>query len=77
MSVWDSRRSSSDSARLSTIKAITSTNNARAPIKIRAPQEIADILENSLEWEFEIFQLEVLTDRRWVSNIFNLNQLSV
>ncbi|XP_011345961.1 high affinity cAMP-specific and IBMX-insensitive 3',5'-cyclic phosphodiesterase 8 isoform X2 [Ooceraea biroi] len=65
MSAWDSRRSSSDSARLATIKAITGTNNSRMQItSFHAPQEIAEILEKSLDWDFQIFKLEVLTERR-------------
>ncbi|XP_025265332.1 high affinity cAMP-specific and IBMX-insensitive 3',5'-cyclic phosphodiesterase 8 isoform X2 [Camponotus floridanus] len=62
---WESRRSSSDSARLSTIKAITSPVNSRVQMKnFRGPQEIAEILDNSLDWGFEIFKLEVLTEKR-------------
>ncbi|XP_018307172.1 high affinity cAMP-specific and IBMX-insensitive 3',5'-cyclic phosphodiesterase 8A isoform X2 [Mycetomoellerius zeteki] len=62
---WESRRSSSDSARLSTIKAITSPANSRVQVKnFRGPQEIMEILDKSLDWDFEIFKLEVLTERR-------------
>ncbi|XP_029161012.1 high affinity cAMP-specific and IBMX-insensitive 3',5'-cyclic phosphodiesterase 8-like isoform X2 [Nylanderia fulva] len=62
---WESRRSSSDSARLSTIKAITSPVNSRVQMKnFRGPQEIAEILDKSLDWNFEIFKLEVLTEKR-------------
>ncbi|XP_018348883.1 PREDICTED: high affinity cAMP-specific and IBMX-insensitive 3',5'-cyclic phosphodiesterase 8A-like isoform X2 [Trachymyrmex septentrionalis] len=62
---WESRRSSSDSARLSTIKAITSPANLRMQVKnFRGPQEITEILDNSLDWDFEIFKLEVLTEGR-------------
>ncbi|XP_014467435.1 PREDICTED: high affinity cAMP-specific and IBMX-insensitive 3',5'-cyclic phosphodiesterase 8A isoform X2 [Dinoponera quadriceps] len=62
---WDSRRSSADSARLSTIKPAMGPTNARISMKnFRGPQEIADILDSSLEWEFEIFKLEVLTEGR-------------
>ncbi|XP_011058348.1 PREDICTED: high affinity cAMP-specific and IBMX-insensitive 3',5'-cyclic phosphodiesterase 8A isoform X1 [Acromyrmex echinatior] len=62
---WESRRSSSDSARLSAIKAITSPNNSRVQVKnFRGPQEIMEILDKSLDWDFEIFKLEVLTERR-------------
>ncbi|XP_019699377.1 high affinity cAMP-specific and IBMX-insensitive 3',5'-cyclic phosphodiesterase 8 isoform X3 [Harpegnathos saltator] len=77
---WDSRRSSADSARLSTIRPITGPTNARMSMKnFRGPQEIADVLDNSLEWEFEIFKLEVLTEGRPLvflgSTIMNLYQV--
>ncbi|XP_032689569.1 high affinity cAMP-specific and IBMX-insensitive 3',5'-cyclic phosphodiesterase 8 isoform X2 [Odontomachus brunneus] len=77
---WDSRRSSADSARLSTIRPITGPTNARVSMKsFRGPQEIADVLDNSLEWEFEIFKLEVLTEKRPLvflgSTIMNLYQV--
>ncbi|XP_011880221.1 PREDICTED: high affinity cAMP-specific and IBMX-insensitive 3',5'-cyclic phosphodiesterase 8A isoform X1 [Vollenhovia emeryi] len=62
---WESRRSSSDSARLSTIKAITCPANSRVQVKnFRGPQELTDMLDNSLDWGFEIFKLEVLTEKR-------------
>lgn len=62
---WESRRSSEDSARLSTIRAIASPTNTRIQMKnFRGPQEIAEILDKSLDWDFEIFKLEVLTERR-------------
>ncbi|KAG5318449.1 PDE8B phosphodiesterase, partial [Acromyrmex heyeri] len=62
---WESRRSSSDSARLSAIKAITSPTNSRVQVKnFRGPQEIMEILDKSLDWDFEIFKLEVLTEGR-------------
>lgn len=31
----------------------------------RGPQEIAEILEKSLEWDFDIFKLEILTEKRY------------
>ncbi|XP_011158755.1 high affinity cAMP-specific and IBMX-insensitive 3',5'-cyclic phosphodiesterase 8 isoform X4 [Solenopsis invicta] len=62
---WESRRSSSDSARLSTIKAITGPASTRVQVKnFRGPQEISEILDKSLDWDFEIFKLEVLTEKR-------------
>ncbi|KAL0117113.1 hypothetical protein PUN28_010149 [Cardiocondyla obscurior] len=62
---WESRRSSSDSVRLSAIKAITNPTNSRVQVKnFMGPQEIAEILDNSLDWDFEIFKLEVLTEGR-------------
>ncbi|XP_014604755.1 PREDICTED: high affinity cAMP-specific and IBMX-insensitive 3',5'-cyclic phosphodiesterase 8A isoform X1 [Polistes canadensis] len=61
---WDSRRSSADSARLSAVRGI-SIISARTPLKAyRGPQEIMELLENSLEWNFDIFKLEVLTEKR-------------
>ncbi|KAI4497721.1 hypothetical protein M0802_007261 [Mischocyttarus mexicanus] len=61
---WDSRRSSADSARLSAVRGI-SIISARTPLKAyRGPQEIMNLLENSLEWNFDIFKLEVLTEKR-------------
>ncbi|XP_015432489.1 PREDICTED: high affinity cAMP-specific and IBMX-insensitive 3',5'-cyclic phosphodiesterase 8A [Dufourea novaeangliae] len=63
---WESRRSSAESARLSTLKAVTTApSSSRMQIKgFRGPQEIAEILERCLEWNFDIFKLEVLTERR-------------
>ncbi|XP_076675891.1 phosphodiesterase 8 isoform X2 [Andrena cerasifolii] len=63
---WDSRRSSAESMRLSTIKAITNVPNAaRMQIRgFRGSQEIAEVLDKCFEWNFDIFKLEVLTDRR-------------
>ncbi|XP_011684363.1 PREDICTED: high affinity cAMP-specific and IBMX-insensitive 3',5'-cyclic phosphodiesterase 8A isoform X1 [Wasmannia auropunctata] len=61
---WESRRSSSDSARVST-KAINGPANSRAQVNtFRGPQEITEILDKSLDWDFEIFKLEVLTEKR-------------
>ncbi|KAM0725260.1 High affinity cAMP-specific and IBMX-insensitive 3',5'-cyclic phosphodiesterase 8 [Formica fusca] len=62
---WESRRSSTDSARLSTVKVIPSPVNSRVQMKnFRGPQEIAEILDKSLDWNFEIFKLEMLTEKR-------------
>ncbi|XP_076237354.1 phosphodiesterase 8 [Calliopsis andreniformis] len=62
---WESRRSSAESARLSTIKAIANAPSvSRIQVKgFRGPQEIADVLDKCFEWDFDIFKLEVLTDR--------------
>lgn len=38
----------------------------------RGPQEIAEILEKSLEWDFDIFKLEVLTEKRYSISKKNL-----
>lgn len=61
---WDSRRSSADSARLSNIRGISVSSNKPYAKAFRGPQEIMDLLANSLEWNFDIFKLEVLTDKR-------------
>lgn len=62
---WESRRSSTDSAKLSTVKVIPSPANSRVQMKnFRGPQEIAEILDKSLDWNFEIFKLEMLTEKR-------------
>lgn len=31
----------------------------------RGPQEIAEILQKCLEWDFDIFKLEILTEKRY------------
>ncbi|KAG7198579.1 hypothetical protein KM043_005942 [Ampulex compressa] len=62
---WESRRSSADSARLSSIKANVNPNSSRMQVKnFRGPQQIAKLLEKSMDWDFDIFKLEVLTERR-------------
>ncbi|XP_031848685.1 phosphodiesterase 8 isoform X1 [Nomia melanderi] len=63
---WESRRSSAESTRLSTLRAVTTApSSSRMQIKgFRGPQEIAEILERSMEWNFDIFKLEVLTEKR-------------
>lgn len=61
----DSRRSSNDSTcRLSTFK-LFSHSSVRAQAKtLHAPQEIEDLLDSSLDWEFDIFKLEALSEMR-------------
>ncbi|CAK9826092.1 High affinity cAMP-specific and IBMX-insensitive 3',5'-cyclic phosphodiesterase 8A [Anthophora retusa] len=65
---WESRRSSVESSapRFSAIKAVPSTTpSSRMQIKgFRGPQEIAELLERCLEWDFDIFKLEILTEKR-------------
>ncbi|XP_076475776.1 phosphodiesterase 8 isoform X5 [Bombus vancouverensis nearcticus] len=62
---WESRRSSVESTRVSMSKAFTTTTSSRMQIKsFRGPQEIAEILERCLEWNFDIFKLEILTEKR-------------
>lgn len=48
-------------------KAFTTTTSSRMQIKsFRGPQEIAEILERCLEWNFDIFKLEILTEKRYL-----------
>ncbi|XP_034171921.1 phosphodiesterase 8 isoform X2 [Osmia lignaria lignaria] len=63
---WESRRSSIESARLSTFRNVIQTpNSSRMQIKgFRGPQAIAEILDKCLEWSFDIFKLEILTEKR-------------
>ncbi|XP_066598579.1 high affinity cAMP-specific and IBMX-insensitive 3',5'-cyclic phosphodiesterase 8 isoform X2 [Prorops nasuta] len=62
---WDSRRSSTDSVRLSSSKILFSPTGGRLqPKGLRASNDIVEILDKSLEWEFEIFKLERLTEKR-------------
>lgn len=59
---WESRRSSVDSQRIANIKAIV---NSRIQMKhIHGPQEISELLNKSLDWDFDIFKLELLTENR-------------
>lgn len=66
---WESRRSSSDSARMSTIRAVTSPANMMIKTA-HGSQQIVELLDKCLEWEFDMFKLEVLTERRWRSQKF-------
>ncbi|XP_053999390.1 LOW QUALITY PROTEIN: high affinity cAMP-specific and IBMX-insensitive 3',5'-cyclic phosphodiesterase 8-like [Hylaeus anthracinus] len=63
---WESRRSSAESTRLSTLKAISNVSStSRIQIKgFRGPQEISELLDKCFEWNFDIFKLEVLTEKR-------------
>ncbi|XP_020279370.1 high affinity cAMP-specific and IBMX-insensitive 3',5'-cyclic phosphodiesterase 8 isoform X2 [Pseudomyrmex gracilis] len=76
---WESRRSSSDSARMSTIRAVTSPANMLIKTA-HGSQQIMELLDKCLEWEFDIFKLEVLTERRPLvflgSAIMNMFQVS-
>ncbi|XP_076620125.1 phosphodiesterase 8 isoform X1 [Colletes latitarsis] len=57
---WESRRSSAESTRITTVP-----NISRMQIKgFRGPQGIAEILDRCLDWNFDIFKLEVLTEGR-------------
>ncbi|KAL6426589.1 hypothetical protein ACFW04_009181 [Cataglyphis niger] len=59
---WESRRSSTDSPRLSKVIPPSPLNSHVKTL--RGPQEIAEILDKSLDWNFEIFKLEILTEKR-------------
>ncbi|XP_024944764.1 high affinity cAMP-specific and IBMX-insensitive 3',5'-cyclic phosphodiesterase 8 isoform X2 [Cephus cinctus] len=61
----DSRRSSNDSSgKLAPIKMLN-TQGGRVPSKnYRAPQEIMELLNDRLNWDFDIFKLELLSGRR-------------
>ncbi|XP_077299462.1 high affinity cAMP-specific and IBMX-insensitive 3',5'-cyclic phosphodiesterase 8-like [Arctopsyche grandis] len=64
--VLSSRRSSNDST---VIRAQTSRQN----VKHKAPVQIRELLETSLQWDFDIFKLEDLTKRRPLVHLgFNL-----
>lgn len=75
---WESRRSSVESARLSTFRNVAQTpNSSRMQIKgFRGPQVIAEILDKCLDWNFDIFRLEVLTEKRY-KNVTQLNNYHV
>ncbi|XP_012277086.1 high affinity cAMP-specific and IBMX-insensitive 3',5'-cyclic phosphodiesterase 8 isoform X2 [Orussus abietinus] len=62
----DSRRSSNDSSsKLAAIRMINSQGNHRASVRnLPGNHEIMELLDTSLEWTFEIFDLEVVTARR-------------
>ncbi|XP_016773546.1 high affinity cAMP-specific and IBMX-insensitive 3',5'-cyclic phosphodiesterase 8 isoform X2 [Apis mellifera] len=60
---WDIRKPSIESVRETPAKTLAAST--RMQIKgYRGPQEIAEILEKSLEWDFDIFKLEILTEKR-------------
>ncbi|XP_008560704.1 high affinity cAMP-specific and IBMX-insensitive 3',5'-cyclic phosphodiesterase 8 isoform X1 [Microplitis demolitor] len=62
--IRDSRRSSNDSMRSVAMKIGHSINNRMQAKTPQGPREIDKLLERSLDWDFDIFYLEVLTDRR-------------
>lgn len=62
--IRDSRRSSNDSTR-STHARICLPMNMRIQLKNpQIPKEIEELLDHNLDWDFDIFSLEVLTDRK-------------
>lgn len=63
--VRESRRSSVESARFFAEKNVNEVPNLHMQIKgFKNPQEIADVLDKCLEWDFDIFKLEILTENR-------------
>jgi len=64
LSKWDDERSPADLARLAAIRATALVNDVCKPIKVHASAEIKTILKKSLDWDFKIFELELLTERR-------------
>ncbi|XP_063995456.1 high affinity cAMP-specific and IBMX-insensitive 3',5'-cyclic phosphodiesterase 8 [Diachasmimorpha longicaudata] len=62
--IRDSRRSSNDSTR-STQMRITLPAATRLQLKSpQGPKEIEELLDRSLDWDFDIFSLEVLSERK-------------
>ncbi|XP_044008937.1 high affinity cAMP-specific and IBMX-insensitive 3',5'-cyclic phosphodiesterase 8 isoform X3 [Aphidius gifuensis] len=62
--IRDSRRSSNDSTR-STHARICLPMSMRIQLKNpQIPKEIEELLDHNLDWDFDIFSLEVLTDRK-------------
>ncbi|XP_051162766.1 high affinity cAMP-specific and IBMX-insensitive 3',5'-cyclic phosphodiesterase 8-like isoform X3 [Leptopilina boulardi] len=61
----DSRRSSNDSTcRLSTFKLFSHSAIKAQAKTLRAPREIENLLDANLDWEFDIFKLEALSEMR-------------
>ncbi|XP_006615276.2 high affinity cAMP-specific and IBMX-insensitive 3',5'-cyclic phosphodiesterase 8 isoform X5 [Apis dorsata] len=60
---WDIKKPSVESIRETPSKTLAAST--RMQIKgYRGPQEIAEILQKCLEWDFDIFKLEILTEKR-------------
>ena len=63
----DARRSSNDSTgRLSSVKLFSHGNIKMQAKALRAPHEIDELLDLCMDWEFDIFKLEVLSGMRFV-----------
>ncbi|KOX73688.1 High affinity cAMP-specific and IBMX-insensitive 3',5'-cyclic phosphodiesterase 8B [Melipona quadrifasciata] len=63
--VRESRRSSVESARFFAEKNVNEVPSLHMQIKgFKNPQEIANVLDKCLEWDFDIFKLEILTENR-------------
>ncbi|XP_043517103.1 high affinity cAMP-specific and IBMX-insensitive 3',5'-cyclic phosphodiesterase 8 isoform X2 [Frieseomelitta varia] len=61
----ESRRSSVESARFFAERSVNDVPSLHMQIKgFKNPQEITDVLEKCLEWDFDIFKLETLTESR-------------
>jgi hypothetical protein len=58
--VVSSRRSSNESIIRSGSRQSTSS---QVPTKIKVPTQVSDMLKCALDWDFEIFRLEELTDK--------------
>ncbi|XP_053964942.1 high affinity cAMP-specific and IBMX-insensitive 3',5'-cyclic phosphodiesterase 8 isoform X2 [Anastrepha ludens] len=58
-SLYSSRRSSNDS-----IIRVTGRQSTSMPAKMKATPHIMELLEESLSWEFDIFKLEEITEKR-------------
>jgi len=68
LSTWEEGPSPSDLARLAAIRAAGITNDVCKPIKFYASDEIQAILKKCLDWDFKIFELELLTEKRWAAS---------
>ncbi|CAG5100938.1 5'-cyclic phosphodiesterase 8 (Drosophila melanogaster) [Cotesia congregata] len=62
--IRDGRRSSNDSMRSVTMKLGNSISHRTLTKNLQGPREIDKLLDRSLDWDFDIFSLEVLTERR-------------
>ncbi|KAG8040541.1 hypothetical protein G9C98_002537 [Cotesia typhae] len=62
--IRDGRRSSNDSMRSVTMKLGHSISHRTHTKNLQGPREIDKLLDRSLDWDFDIFSLEVLTERR-------------
>ncbi|XP_044576170.1 high affinity cAMP-specific and IBMX-insensitive 3',5'-cyclic phosphodiesterase 8 isoform X1 [Cotesia glomerata] len=62
--IRDGRRSSNDSMRSVTMKLGNSISHRTHTKNLQGPREIDKLLDRSLDWDFDIFSLEVLTERR-------------
>ncbi|CAL7936682.1 unnamed protein product [Xylocopa violacea] len=62
---WESRKSSMESSTRLSATRVLSASASRTQIKgFRGPQQIAELLDRCLDWSFDIFKLEVLTEHR-------------
>ncbi|XP_011308535.1 high affinity cAMP-specific and IBMX-insensitive 3',5'-cyclic phosphodiesterase 8A isoform X2 [Fopius arisanus] len=61
--IRDSRRSSNDSTRSTQIRITPPTTRLQLK-NPQGPKEIEELLDHSLDWDFDIFTLEVLSERK-------------